>query len=45
MVEVHEHLFYVEGRIQNEDGIVHMKAEGITRLIVSSAGPDSHDFD
>ena len=45
MVEVHEHLFMwkVESRTRTE--FVHVKAEGITRLIVSSARPDSHDFD
>jgi len=44
MVVVHERFIRVEGRIQNQDGIVHVKAEKILPLIISSAGPNSHDF-
>lgn len=44
MVVVHERFVRIEGRIQNQDGVVHVKAERILPLIVSSAGPDSHDF-
>jgi error-prone DNA polymerase len=44
MMVVHERFIRVEGKIQNQDGIVHVKAERILPLIVSSAGPDSHDF-
>jgi error-prone DNA polymerase len=44
MVVVHERFVRVEGKIQNQDGIVHVRAERILPLVVSSAGPDSHDF-
>src|SRR5689334_16760706 len=44
MVVIHERFIRVEGRIQNQDGIVHVNAERILPLIVSSIGPDSHDF-
>lgn len=44
MVVVHERFVRVEGKIQNQDGIIHVKAERITPLNISSAGPDSHDF-
>ena len=44
MVVVHERFICVQGRIQNQEGIVHVKAERILPLAVSSAGPDSHDF-
>ena len=44
MVVVHERFTRVEGKVQNQDGIVHVKADKIAPLVVSSAGPDSHDF-
>jgi error-prone DNA polymerase len=44
MVVVHERFIRVQGRVQNQEGIVHVKAERITPLSISSAGPDSHDF-
>jgi error-prone DNA polymerase len=44
MVVVHERFIHVEGKVQNQDGVVHVKAEKITRLVVSSAAPESHDF-
>ncbi|MGI9074089.1 MAG: OB-fold nucleic acid binding domain-containing protein [Bryobacteraceae bacterium] len=44
MVVVHERFIRVQGRVQNQDGIVHVKAERILPLSISSAGPDSHDF-
>jgi error-prone DNA polymerase len=44
MVVVHERFIRVQGRVQNQEGIVHVKAEHITPLSISSAGPDSHDF-
>jgi error-prone DNA polymerase len=44
MVVVHERFISVKGKVQNQDGIVHVKAEVIMPLHVSSAGPDSHDF-
>jgi error-prone DNA polymerase len=44
MVVVHERCIRVEGKIQNQEGVVHIRAERISPLVVSSAGPDSHDF-
>jgi error-prone DNA polymerase len=44
MVVVHERFIRVQGRVQNQEGIVHVKAERILPLLVSSAGPESHDF-
>jgi error-prone DNA polymerase len=44
IVVVHERFIRVEGKVQNQDGIVHVKAEKITPLVVSSAAPESHDF-
>lgn len=44
MVVVHERFVRVEGKVQNQDGVVHVKAETIMPLHISSAGPDSHDF-
>jgi error-prone DNA polymerase len=44
MVVVHERFIRVEGKVQNQEGVVHVKAAKITPLLVSSAGPDSHDF-
>jgi error-prone DNA polymerase len=44
MVVVHQRFIRVEGKVQNQDGVVHMKAEKITPLVVSSVGPESHDF-
>jgi error-prone DNA polymerase len=44
MVVVHERFIHVEGKVQNQDGVVHVKADKITPLVVSSAGPESHDF-
>ena len=44
MVVVHERFIHVEGKVQNQDGVVHVKAEKITPLVISSAGPESHDF-
>jgi error-prone DNA polymerase len=44
MVVVHERFIRVQGRVQNQEGIVHVKADRITPLSISSAGPDSHDF-
>jgi len=44
MVVVHERFIRVEGKVQNQDGVVHVKAETIKPLQISAAGPDSHDF-
>jgi error-prone DNA polymerase len=34
----------VSGTVQNQDGIVHLRAESITPLVVSAAQVSSHDF-
>lgn len=34
----------VSGTVQNQDGIVHLKAEHVEALLVSSAQITSHDF-
>ncbi len=34
----------VFGTVQNQDGIVHLRAEKIAELNVSAAGVSSHDF-
>jgi error-prone DNA polymerase len=44
MVVLHERFVRVRGRVQNQEGIVHVKAERIVPLAVSAAGPESHDF-
>ena len=44
MVVAHERFIRVEGKVQNQDGVLHVKAEKITPLLVSSAGPESHEF-
>jgi error-prone DNA polymerase len=35
---------HVEGKLQNQDGVVHVKAERVTLLDLSSADIRSHDF-
>ncbi|MGI8961752.1 MAG: OB-fold nucleic acid binding domain-containing protein [Bryobacteraceae bacterium] len=44
MVVVHERFIRVQGTVQNQEGIVHVKAERIMPLSITSAAPDSHDF-
>jgi error-prone DNA polymerase len=34
----------ISGTVQNQDGIVHLRAENITPLVVSAAQVWSHDF-
>jgi len=34
----------VSGTVQNQDGVVHLKAEQIVPLVVSAAEVASHDF-
>jgi error-prone DNA polymerase len=34
----------VSGTVQNQDGIVHLKAEHVEALVVSAAQVASHDF-
>jgi len=44
MVVLHERFLRVEGRVQNQDGIVHLRAEIIRPLTASSLEISSHDF-
>jgi error-prone DNA polymerase len=44
MVIVHERFLRVEGKVQNHEGVVYVRAEKITPLGPSSAGAVSHDF-
>jgi error-prone DNA polymerase len=44
MVVLHDRFIRVHGRVQNQDGVVHVKAERIVPLAISTAGPESHDF-
>jgi error-prone DNA polymerase len=44
MVVLHERFVQVKGRIQNQDGVVHLRAERISPLSVSAAATQSHDF-
>jgi len=34
----------IEGRLQNQDGVIHVKAQCMTPLDISSADIRSHDF-
>jgi error-prone DNA polymerase len=44
MVVLHERFVKVRGTVQNQDGIVHLKAQKILPLQVTSAKTQSHDF-
>jgi error-prone DNA polymerase len=44
MVVLHERFVQVKGRVQNQDGVVHLRAERISPLSVSAAATQSHDF-
>ena len=44
MVVLHERFVQVKGRVQNQDGIVHLRAERISPLSISAAVTQSHDF-
>jgi error-prone DNA polymerase len=44
MVVLHERFISVRGRVQNQDGVVHLRAEQIMPLSVSAAEVASHDF-
>jgi error-prone DNA polymerase len=44
MVVLHERFVQVKGRVQNQDGVVHLRAERISPLSVSAAVTQSHDF-
>ncbi|MCU1302699.1 MAG: polymerase alpha subunit [Candidatus Sulfotelmatobacter sp.] len=44
MVVLHERFVRVQGRVQSQDGVVHLRAQKIIPLTVSAAGVSSHDF-
>ena len=44
MVVLHERFVKVRGTVQNQDGIVHLKAQKILPLHVTAAETQSHDF-
>jgi len=44
MAVLHERFVQVQGRVQNQDGVVHLKAERVWPLLVSAAATESHDF-
>jgi error-prone DNA polymerase len=44
MVVLHERFVQVQGRVQNQDGVVHLRAERISPLSISAAATQSHDF-
>jgi error-prone DNA polymerase len=43
-VVLHERFIRVQGIVQNQDGIVHLKAQKILPLQVTAAETASHDF-
>jgi len=43
-VVLHERFLKVQGMVQNQDGIVHLKAQKILPLYVTQAETQSHDF-
>jgi error-prone DNA polymerase len=44
MAVLHERFVQVQGRVQNQDGVVHLKAERVWPLSMSEAATQSHDF-
>ena len=44
MAVLHERFVFVSGIVQNQDNIVHLKAQKIGPLSVSAAVVQSHDF-
>jgi len=44
MVVLHERFVQVKGRVQNQDGVVHLRAERLLPLSVSAAATQSYDF-
>jgi error-prone DNA polymerase len=44
MVVLHERFVKIKGTVQNQDGIVHLKAQKILPLNVTAAETQSHDF-
>ena len=44
LMVLHERFVKVKGMVQNQDGIVHLKAQQIMPLRVTAAEMQSHDF-
>ena len=44
MAVLYEKFVYISGVVQNQDNIVHLKAQKIGALSVSAAEVQSHDF-
>jgi len=44
VVIVHQQFLLVEGQLQNQDGVISVKAESIHPLSITRAEPSSHDF-
>jgi error-prone DNA polymerase len=44
VVIVHQQFLLVEGRLQNQDGVISVKAESIQPLGITRAETTSHDF-
>jgi hypothetical protein len=44
MAVLHERFVQVQGRVQNQDGVVHLKAKRVWPLSMSEAATKSHDF-
>jgi error-prone DNA polymerase len=41
---LYEKFVQISGKVQNQDGVVHVKAETIRPLTISAAAICSHDF-
>jgi error-prone DNA polymerase len=44
LVIVHQQFLLVEGPLQNQDGVVSVKVEGVRGISISRAAAASHDF-
>ncbi len=44
LVIVHQQFLLVEGPLQNQDGVVSVKVEGVRGIEISRAAAASHDF-
>jgi hypothetical protein len=41
---VHHPFLLIEGRLQNQDNVISVKAEAVFPLRLTKAEPESHDF-
>jgi error-prone DNA polymerase len=44
MVVTRSHYLRIDGTLQNQDGVIHVKAQRIAPLDITSANIRSHDF-